>query len=52
MRQLLDREHHDVLRISYKGRNLLRLAQLIQPYIIKDSCARRNKLLPLYATVV
>ena len=25
---LLDREHHDVLRINYKGRNLLRLAQL------------------------
>ena len=25
---LLDREHHDVLRINYKGRNLVRLAQL------------------------
>ena len=28
LKQQLDREHHDVLRINYKGRNLLRLAQL------------------------
>ena len=25
---MLDREHHDVLRINYKGRSLVRLAQL------------------------